>query len=46
MEKFCEYFRKHAMNVINYKKTKMKRLTKEHQELNENANIFKEKFWK
>ena len=46
MEKFCEYFRKHAMNVINYKKTKMKRLTKEHQELHENANIFKEKFWK
>ena len=46
MEKSCEYFRKHAMNVINCKKKKMKRLTKEHQELQENAYIFKEKFWK
>ena len=50
MKKFCEYLREHAIkiiNLINFKKKKMKLLTKEQQESYENAKIFyicKEKF--
>ena len=32
MKKFCEFLRKHAMKIINFKKKKMKLLTKEQQE--------------
>ena len=28
MKKFCEFLRKHAMRIINFKKKKMKLLTK------------------
>ena len=31
-KKFCEFLREHAMNIINFKKNKMKLLTKEQQE--------------
>ena len=47
MKKFCEFLRKHAMKIINFKKKNMKLLTKEQQESHENAKIFyicKEKF--
>ena len=50
MKKFWEYLREHAIkiiNLINFKKKKMKLLTKEQQESYENAKIFyicKEKF--
>ena len=47
MKKSCEYLREHVMNIINFKKKKMKLLTKEHHESNENAKICyicKEKF--
>ena len=47
MKKFCGSLREHAMKIINFKKTKMKLLTKEQQELHENAKICyicKEKF--
>ena len=47
MKKFCEYFREHAMKIINFKKKKMELLTKEQQKLYENAKmcyICKEKF--
>ena len=39
MKKFCELLREHAMKVINFKKTKMRLLTKEQQESYENAKI-------
>ena len=39
MKKFCEFLRKHAMKIINFKNIKMKLLTKEHQESYENAKI-------
>ena len=39
MKKFCELLRKHAMKIINFKKKKMKLLTKEQQESHENAKI-------
>ena len=39
MKKFCEFLREHAMKVINFKKKKMKLLTKEQQESYENAKI-------
>ena len=32
MEKFCEFLREHAMKTNNFKKKKMKLLTKEQQE--------------
>ena len=32
MKKFCESLREHAMEIINFKKKKMKLLTKEQQE--------------
>ena len=47
MKKFCEFLREHAMKIINFKKKKMKLLTKEQQESYENAKICyicKEKF--
>ena len=47
MQKFCEFLREHAMKIINFKKKKMKLLTKEQQESYENAKvsyICKEKF--
>ena len=37
IKKFCEFFRDHAKKRINFKKRKMKLLTKEHQESFENA---------
>ena len=39
MKKLCESLRKDTMKIINFKKTKMKLLTKEHQESFENAKI-------
>ena len=33
----CEYLREHAMKIINFKKKKMRLLTKEQQESYENA---------
>ena len=39
MKKFCEFIREHAMKIINFKKKKKKLLTKEQQELYENAKI-------
>ena len=47
MKKFCESLREHAMKTIDFKKKKMKLLTKEQQESYENAKICyicKEKF--
>ena len=47
MIKFCKSIREHAMTRINFKKKKMKLLTKEQQESYENAkicDICKEKF--
>ena len=47
MKKFCQFLREHAMKIINFKKKKIKLLTKEQQDLYENAKIrytFKEKF--
>ena len=47
MKKFRESLREHAMKIINFKKKKMKLLTKEQQESYENAKICyicKEKF--
>ena len=39
MKKFCESLREHSMKVINFKKKKMKLLTKKQQESYENAKI-------
>ena len=39
MKKFCELLWEHTMKIINFKKKKMKLLTKEHQESYENAKI-------
>ena len=39
MKKFREVLREHAMTIINFKKKKMKLLTKEQQESYENAKI-------
>ena len=47
MKKICESLREDTMKIINFKKKKMKSLTKEQKELYENANIWyicKEKF--
>ena len=47
MKKFCESLREHTIETINFKKKKMKLLTKELQESDENSKIcyiFKEKF--
>ena len=45
-EKVCESLREHAMKIFNFKKKKMKLLTKEQQESYDNADIYicKEKF--
>ena len=39
MKKFCESLREHAMKIMNFKKKKVKLLTKEQQESYENAKI-------
>ena len=39
LKKFCEFLKKHAMKRTNFKKKKMKFLTKEQQESYENAKI-------
>ena len=39
MKKFCEFFREHATKISNFKKKKMKLLTKEQQESYGNAKI-------
>ena len=39
MKKFCKSLREYAMKIINFKKKKMKLLTKNQQELYENAKI-------
>ena len=39
MKKFCEFLREHAMKIINFKKKKMKLLTKEQHELYKNGKI-------
>ena len=47
MKKFCQFLGEHAIKIINFKKKKMKLLTKEQQEAYENAKICyicKEKF--
>ena len=47
IKKFCESLREHSMRIINFKKKTMKLLTKEQQELYQNAKICylcKEKF--
>ena len=40
MKKFCESFREHTMEVINFKKKKMKLLTKEKHESYKNTEIY------
>ena len=37
MKKFCDFLREHAMKINNFKKKKLKSLTKEQQESYENA---------
>ena len=47
MKTFCESLREHAIDIINFKKKKMKLLTNEHQKSYKNATISwicKEKF--
>ena len=47
MKKFCKLLREHAMKIINFKKKRMKLLTKGQQESYKNAKICyicKEKF--
>ena len=47
MKSFCDSLREHAMKIINFKKKKIKLLTKEQRESHENAKfcyICKEKF--
>ena len=47
MKKYCEFLREHAIKIINFKKKKIKLLTKQQQKLFENAKICyicKEKF--
>ena len=39
MNKFCEFLRERAMKITNFKKKKMKLLTKQHQESYENLKI-------
>ena len=50
---YCEFLREHAMKIINFKKKKMKLLTKKQQESYENAKIcfickkkIENKYWK
>ena len=47
MKNFCEFLRGHTTKIINFKKKKMKLLTKEQKESNKNLKfccICKEKF--
>ena len=39
IKKVCEFLREHAIKIINFKKKKMKLLTKGHQESYENVKI-------
>ena len=39
MKKFCKFLREHVMKIINFKKKKMKLLTKELQESYENTKV-------
>ena len=39
MKYFCEYLREHEMKINNFKKKKIKLLTKKQQEVSENAKI-------
>ena len=39
MKKFCEYLKEHAIEIISFKKKKMKLLTKGQQESCENTKI-------
>ena len=39
MKKFCEFLREHAMKIINFKKKKMKLLTKEQQDSYANVKV-------
>ena len=39
MKKFCESLREHAMEMINFKKKKLKLLTKEQQESYKNEKL-------
>ena len=39
MKKSCEFWREHALKIINFKKKKMKILTKKQQESDGNAKI-------
>ena len=39
MKTVCEFLRKHAMKIINFKKKKMKLLTKKQQQSYKNAKI-------
>ena len=39
MKRFCEFLKEHAMKLINFKKKKMKLLTKKQQESYENGKI-------
>ena len=40
MRNFCEFLREHAMKITNFRKKKIKLLTKEQQEPNENRKIY------
>ena len=42
-KKFCEFIREHAMKIINFKKKKIKLLTREQKESYENGKIFLKK---
>ena len=39
MERFCEYFRKHAIKIVKFKKKKLKLLTNKQQKSYENAKV-------
>ena len=39
MKKFCEFLREHTMKIINFKRKKIKLLTKEQHKSYENSNI-------
>ena len=40
IKRVCEFLRKHSMKIINFKKKKMKWLTKEQQQPYENAKMY------
>ena len=40
MKMFCELLRQHVVKIINFEKKKIRSLTKEQQESNENAKIY------